>query len=162
MTHLDSAKQGSMCALVESVGNTLPDFVTEVLDNAGRNAMQATAQSLANVMSDDDLQALAKAHSHPGKKYVTKTTLYVRDPWVAEYAKKRASGHCQLCGSMAPFVDPDGLPYLEAHHIKWLSQGGADSIENVVALCPNCHRRMHVVKDSADVAKLEGIAKLQA
>ncbi|WP_296863638.1 HNH endonuclease [Thermosyntropha sp.] len=29
-------------------------------------------------------------------------------------------------------------------HIEWLSRGGTDTIDNTVALCPNCHRKMHV------------------
>ncbi len=33
--------------------------------------------------------------------------------------------------------------------------GGDDSLDNTVALCPNCHRKMHVVNDENDKAKLE-------
>lgn len=61
---------------------------------------------------------------------------------------------CQLCGNPAPFNDNDGQPYLEAHHIRWLSQGGSDTDENVVALCPNCHRKMHVINDQEDRNRL--------
>ncbi|MFU8787539.1 MAG: HNH endonuclease [Methylobacter sp.] len=32
---------------------------------------------------------------------------------------------------------------MEVHHIVPLSQGGEDTIEYVVALCPNCHRKRH-------------------
>ena len=46
----------------------------------------------------------------------------------------------------APFNDKKGRPFLESHHIRWLSEGGADSIDNVAALCPNCHRKMHELK----------------
>ena len=49
----------------------------------------------------------------------------------------------------------DGKPYLEAHHIIWLAKGGADEIENVVALCPNCHKKMHIVAEPADVESLK-------
>ena len=48
---------------------------------------------------------------------------------------------------------------MESHHIKWLSKGGEDSPENVVALCPNCHRKMHEVNDPNDVKKLQEKAK---
>lgn len=75
---------------------------------------------------------------------------YDRNKYVARYAKERADGICQLCEQEAPFNDKEGKPYLECHHIKWLSEGGDDSLENTVALCPNCHRKMHVVNDSAD------------
>ena len=50
-------------------------------------------------------------------------------------------------------------PYLETHHIEWLCNGGADTIENTVALCPNCHKKMHVVDDPQDKAKLVKVDK---
>lgn len=50
----------------------------------------------------------------------------------------------------APFSDKNGQPYLESHHIEWLSNGGEDTIENTVALCPNCHRKIHLLDDPID------------
>ena len=79
---------------------------------------------------------------------------YERNAYVSEYAKRRANGYCQLCESPAPFNDSHGNPYLETHHIIWLSKGGRDSIENTVALCPNCHRKMHVLNNQPDVQAL--------
>ena len=79
------------------------------------------------------------------------TKVYHRDPTIAAYVKKRAKGYCQLCGQKAPFYDQDGEPYLECHHIVWLSNGGMDSPNNCVALCPNCHRKMHVINDLNDI-----------
>ncbi|MBC8673865.1 HNH endonuclease [Aeromonas hydrophila] len=37
----------------------------------------------------------------------------------------------------------DGTPYLEVHHIQPLANGGEDTIQNTMALCPNCHRKRH-------------------
>ncbi|WP_083791491.1 HNH endonuclease [Chlorobium ferrooxidans] len=50
---------------------------------------------------------------------------------------------------------PDGIkvngdPYLESHHVIWLSRDGRDSVDNVVALCPNCHRKMHIRDEKID------------
>ena len=42
----------------------------------------------------------------------------------------------------APFARADGDAYLATHHVVWLAQGGSDTVENTVALCPNCHRKM--------------------
>ena len=89
-----------------------------------------------------------------------KSTSYIRDPYVSEYAKRIAEGKCRLCGGNAPFSDREGKPYLETHHIDWLSKGGADTIENTVALCPNCHRKMHIINSEKDVQKLKGIISL--
>ena len=62
---------------------------------------------------------------------------------------------CELCGQQAPFNDKNGNPYLECHHIIWLSKGGSDSIDNTVALCPNCHKKMHIIADEKDVKFLQ-------
>lgn len=68
-----------------------------------------------------------------------------RDKDIVTMAKNKARGFCQLCDKKAPFKDRLGNPYLEVHHVKWLSRGGEDIAENVVALCPNCHKKMHVL-----------------
>lgn len=51
-----------------------------------------------------------------------------------------------MCGEKAPFYDRNNEPYLEEHHVKQLAKGGSDTMDNVVAICPNCHRRVHVLK----------------
>lgn len=90
---------------------------------------------------------------------IVTTKEYNRDPVIAEHAKIRANGICQLCEQPAPFQDVYGKPFLESHHIKWLSDGGEDSLQNTVALCPNCHRKMHHVGDPQDVQKLQEKAR---
>lgn len=80
---------------------------------------------------------------------------FQRSVWVAEYAKRRAAGICELCNQLAPFSDRHGRPYLETHHIVWLARGGADTIQNTVALCPNCHKRVHVLDEVSDVALMK-------
>ena len=52
----------------------------------------------------------------------------------------------------------DKQVYLEVHYIIWLSRGGADDVSNTVALCPNCHTKMHIVDDPADIDVLRTIA----
>ncbi|MGP5062853.1 HNH endonuclease [Psychrobacter celer] len=58
------------------------------------------------------------------------------------YAKKRANGLCEGCNGTAPFETKSG-PYLEVHHLTRLADGGADLPQNVIALCPTCHRKAH-------------------
>ena len=56
----------------------------------------------------------------------------------------RANGVCEKCKAKAPFLRrSDGSPYLEVHHSVPPGQGGQDTVENAVALCPNCHREVH-------------------
>jgi len=95
------------------------------------------------------------AQSKAGSRQVV-TTTYERNAYIAEYAKRRANGVCQLCDQPAPFAGKNGQPYLETHHIIWLAQGGEDSVLNTVALCPNCHRKMHVLDQVEDKNRLIG------
>jgi 5-methylcytosine-specific restriction protein A len=72
---------------------------------------------------------------------------YPRSEVVKKYALRAADGVCQGCNKEAPFVGKDGEPFLEVHHLHRRSDGGADHPDNVVALCPNCHRRVHYGQD---------------
>lgn len=107
-------------------------------------------QRKAKRLSDEELLKRAiTAQRQPGRRAVT-STQQDRNPWISEYVKRRANGKCDLCGGDAPFSSTDGRPYLENHHIKWLADDGDDSVENTVALCPNCHRKMHVLNLASD------------
>lgn len=83
----------------------------------------------------------------------------VRSVEVVKATRKRAGGICQYCRRPAPFIDKKGDPYLEVHHIVWLSRGGADNTDNTVALCPNCHSRMHILDIMDDVEKLKAVVR---
>jgi 5-methylcytosine-specific restriction protein A len=82
-----------------------------------------------------------------GQKNVRKVSgasnRFVRDPNVIAWVLEEASGTCDACGQSAPFEREDGDPYLEVHHVRPLSEGGPDTIDNALACCPNCHRELH-------------------
>lgn len=87
----------------------------------------------------------------------TSAFVFERDPEVRRQALLRANGSCQLCRERG-FEMPGGAIYLETHHIIPLSEGGADSVENVIALCPNDHRRAHYGVEAA--AMREELSKI--
>lgn len=68
---------------------------------------------------------------------------YSRSSAIKDYAKARANGVCEYCERPAPFKTDDGEPYLEAHHVDELGEGGKDHPDKVVALCPSCHKEIH-------------------
>lgn len=115
----------------------------------------------ARKLSDAEVEVLARrqGRTNVGKRSA-RVTQHQRSPWVAEHAKRRSKGRCDLCQEASPFNRKDGTPYLETHHIEWLVHGGADTVENTVALCPNCHRKMHVLDDQAD--KILLVARVNA
>lgn len=70
-----------------------------------------------------------------------------RSEAVKEYVLRRANGICEGCEKEAPFTTNGGRLYLESHHIRRISDGGPDHPRWVIALCPNCHRRVHHGRD---------------
>lgn len=69
--------------------------------------------------------------------------VFERRPDVKAWVLRASAGVCELCRSPAPFVTGDGQPFLELHHVHRLADGGPDTVENAVAVCPNCHRMLH-------------------
>lgn len=121
----------------------------------------ASQEEFNPYLSEVELRQKAIRHSAPARyRSVDSAGSFVRDQYIKEYAKRRAHGICQLCDQPAPFTDSNGNPYLEAHHVIWLGEGGDDSIDNVVALCPNCHRKMHALNLDEDVDKLLRVARM--
>jgi 5-methylcytosine-specific restriction enzyme A len=67
---------------------------------------------------------------------------FVRDAGLRERARNRAKGLCEYCGKPG-FATAAGDMFLETHHVLPLGEGGADTEENIAALCPNHHREAH-------------------
>jgi 5-methylcytosine-specific restriction enzyme A len=106
-------------------------------------------EKAAKSTDEELLQRLNKSSSTVETKKVI-SVIYPRNADVVIYTLRRAKGFCQLCRNPAPFIKKDGTQYLETHHIQWLSKEGSDTIQNTVALCPNCHKKMHVLDLQAD------------
>lgn len=78
----------------------------------------------------------------PSSTTVT-VTQFKRCASVKEWVLANAKGICECCKREAPFKGADGLPFLEVHHVRQLTDSGTDTVSNTVALCPNCHRELH-------------------
>jgi HNH endonuclease len=102
--------------------------------------------SKARQDNDKRRRRLRAAPVLPDKVTMTVTT-FIRNPDVIAEVLERANGKCEFCKTPAPFLRAkDRSPYLEVHHKRQLAHGGEDSIENAIALCPNCHREAHFGK----------------
>ena len=98
----------------------------------------------AKCLSDLKLQEKASNCIRETRTIKVTSIRHYRNPYIVEYTKRKANGICYDCNTPAPFViRGTGEPYLEIHHIIPLASGGEDSIENTIALCPNCHRKRH-------------------
>ena len=103
---------------------------------------QAVRKSM--LVSSEERRARLEAAERFPKRYQVLSQGFARNPDVVAAVLARARGACERCGSPAPFIrERDGTPYLEVHHTVWLAKGGQDTVDNAIALCPNCHRELH-------------------
>ena len=80
-----------------------------------------------------------------------------------EEAKKKANYQCELDLSHITFISKStNKKYVEAHHLIPFSKRkefdiSIDIVQNLIALCPNCHRKIHL---ATDIEKKEILNKL--
>jgi len=129
------------------VGTPVRLIDIEALTTGARNtqgeSFERTLKEAIHRTPEERLKRLSKAQKLP-KTVTVVTRAFVRNPDVIAQALHRANGICEGCQQNAPFFRlSDNSPYLEVHHRLPLAAGGEDTLENAVALCPNCHRRAH-------------------
>jgi hypothetical protein len=119
--------------------------------SADAKIVAQAVQIEAERLEDQDLALLlAKYAARPNLRLrpsarPLQTRSYDRDPLVIAIGKKRADHRCEVpCCKHPEFETADGTRYVEIHHIIPLADGGADTIENVVCLCPAHHREVHL------------------
>ena len=124
----------------------VPDWVkteeTTFVEDYEKNLAKHVSQSLHETLATLE----KKANSAPMKPQQIQIISrgFKRNSDVIAAVLKRANGICESCKSKAPFIrKKDNTPYLEVHHKKTLADGGYDTIENAMAICPNCHRKAH-------------------
>lgn len=92
------------------------------------------------------LELLEEALKDKSTKYVEYNgKQYRRKPIFVKFVKKRDEEECQACGCKIK-KKKKGY-YVEVAHIKALSEGGPDDPRNMVALCPNCHKKLDVGRE---------------
>jgi len=118
-----------------------------LLDGSVMSHMAAFEEQVEAALQDSSEARKARLASRAyliPKKVVLTSTIFVRNPDVVAEALHRAAGVCEACIQPAPFTrKSNGTPYLEVHHKIRLADGGLDTLENAIALCPNCHRASH-------------------
>jgi 5-methylcytosine-specific restriction protein A len=107
-------------------------------------------QKKGNENAADDLSDIPEGNPFPDRAK-TISEYIERDARVRKYVLKRANGKCEYCGERG-FPTANGGLYVETHHIISLCDSGRDTVDNVIALCPQHHRRAHY---GADAESLE-------
>lgn len=76
---------------------------------------------------------------------------------VAAQKLKLLYGKCQISGTDYVFDRTSGGPYLEAHHLVPLGEGGSDTAHNLIVVSAHIHRMLHYAKVAGiDLARIHG------
>jgi 5-methylcytosine-specific restriction protein A len=139
------------CLLVRGIaGSGVATVATEAsTEPEAAKPLPAVQQpAVAPVAPPPTVPAYVDQFSEPTAAAQREVTVMVRDRSAAvrERVLRRACGVCELCGEPG-FVTAAGSIYLETYHVIPLSLEGPDHDLNVVALCPNDHRRAHFGTD---------------
>lgn len=86
----------------------------------------------------------------PAERVEVLTAALPRSAEVRRRVLERAQGKCECCGKIG-FTMVNGSIYLETHHVISLGNGGPDMEWNVVAICPEDHRRAHFAIERDDL-----------
>ncbi|CAA0117638.1 Uncharacterised protein [BD1-7 clade bacterium] len=139
-------KSGSNCKTLREVHKKHFIILMQDIDyeSFSRN-LECSVKTSLEESKNDRINRISKAKDSPKpSEYRVEVTVYDRNPDVIAEVLARANGICEKCNKGAPFTrKSDGSPYLEVHHLIHLANGGDDTVENAVAVCPNCHREYH-------------------
>jgi 5-methylcytosine-specific restriction enzyme A len=74
-------------------------------------------------------------------KYLYESFDVTRSRRYVEWLQNKYNGRCQIC-----LFDPRqkyGRRLCHGHHIRWLSRGGEDELDNIALVCPTHHAAIH-------------------
>lgn len=114
------------------IGETRPEAI---LAGKGEAEMRPVRYAVS------DLSPYPEGNEIPDRAFRVSSD-FRRDRAVRDYVLRAAKGVCEYCGATG-FLMANGERYLEAHHIIALANDGADTVNNVIALCPGHHREAH-------------------
>jgi 5-methylcytosine-specific restriction protein A len=137
---------------LDKIGNTRRLIIFEFVRTEKIKVKTEDISKLIETNSLEDLRKLAVVSSSVNSYTINekKQIIRKRSAAIKKYALVRSEGICEACNQVAPFSTMEGQPFLEVHHLYRLSDGGIDHPENVAAICPNCHRRVHYSNDKVE------------
>jgi len=137
--HYKTTMHAMRAVLLELEPQAVDPTNTDQIERSFELAVSKSLQDSRTARQD----RLAHTNATP-RAILVQTKVFIRNPDVVAEVLLRASGICEHCNRKAPFLRAkDRSPYLEVHHKRQLANGGKDTVENAIALCPNCHREAH-------------------
>jgi predicted HNH restriction endonuclease len=143
------------------MGENPRQFIFRLLDDLSNKDSRLFAKTyIAQSAPSIDPEELERVRLKYLKKYKAKKRTKIShrghanygDPVLKEQIKRHYHFACQLCETQLKKIGwKKGMPrsieifflYADAHHIVPLGKDGLDHPNNILCVCPNCHRRLH-------------------
>lgn len=113
--------------------------------------------SLSEIAVENSLDYEFTSNYTEGKKMVTYTTVYERNPKLRQQALDFHGYTCMVCGFNFLKVYGDiGLGFIHVHHVNPLSETGEQVVNpktDLMPVCPNCHCMIH--RDKNHILSIE-------
>lgn len=122
----------------------------EIIDTELNSTLNSTSSIKSNVGTVRNYSELITGPKRKPKKNQTKNgASYPRNPVEGIAAKEKSNYKCEMDDRHVTFINArNQMPYMEAHHLIPMAaqdyyENTLDFADNIVTLCPNCHRKIH-------------------
>lgn len=93
----------------------------------------------SNKLNKNDLhKKIMDCEKNKSEKITINGKKYKRHNYLMAQIKRYRDYKCQFCTTQIP--KSNSRYYIEACHIRAKSEGGKDRLDNILILCPNCHK----------------------
>ena len=119
---------------IKELQTEFDDLVSSITDD-----MNDWQRCVVGFRLEEILKIINSSNSSQNKQHINKLRYegsLFKDDIINSYG-----GKCNIC-------DSEWTSILEIHHLIPLSLGGTNDIHNLIPLCPNCHRIVHMWRRS--------------
>jgi len=126
----------------------------EVLSSNNKN--KESSNNLNNLQSDQEYYSIDDIKAFEGYKQDRLILSNARNQRIAKERKSLDKHTCQVCGFS---LDVSGKFVIECHHLHPLSETSVveTTINDLISLCPTCHRIAHLRKPPYTPQEIDGI-----
>lgn len=153
------------------IGYQSVDFIDTNSDASDEVREQSRINISDGYETEDDISKSNNRNPEQGSS--SSSDRFKTDSRLAKTVIKRASFTCEYDELHETFLNKKGDNYMEAHHIIPMSKQSeflpinVDRTENIVSICPNCHKAIHYGSDTEKAERLQKLfdsrkEKLQA
>lgn len=113
------------------------------------NSILNSTSSIKSNMNENNIGLISEPKLKSEKKKTQNGFSYPRNPVESIAAKEKSNYKCEMDNSHVTFISAKNqMPYMEAHHLIPMAaqdyyENTIDFADNIVTLCPNCHRKIH-------------------